>query len=43
MSRSSSGVASHVVSRALTPKDRVKVYYNGTGDSRTVDYVEVED
>jgi hypothetical protein len=35
--------AGHVVSRALTPKDRVKVYYNGTGDSRTVDYVEVED
>jgi hypothetical protein len=35
--------AGHVVSRALTPKDRVKVYYTGTGDTRTVDYVEVED
>lgn len=32
-----------VISRALTPKDRVKVYYTGTGDTRTVDYVEVED
>lgn len=35
--------AGKVVSRALTPKDRVKVYYTGTGDARTVDYVEVED
>ena len=35
--------AGHVITRALTPKDRVKVYYNGTGDSRTVDYVQVED
>jgi len=35
--------AGHVISRALTPKDRVKVYYTGTGDTRTVDYVQVED
>src|SRR5689334_2552359 len=35
--------AGHVVSRVLTPKDRVKVYYNGTGETRTVDYVQVED
>jgi hypothetical protein len=35
--------AGHIVKRALTPKDRVKVYYTGTGDTRTVDYVEVED
>jgi hypothetical protein len=35
--------AGHVISRALTPKDRVKVYYTGTGDTRTVSYVEVED
>jgi hypothetical protein len=35
--------AGHVVSRALTPKDRVKVYYTGTGDTRTVEHVEVED
>jgi len=35
--------AGHVISRALTPKDRVKVYYTGTGETRTVNYVEVED
>ena len=35
--------AGRVVSRVLTPKDRVKVYYTGTGDTRTVDYVQVED
>ena len=35
--------AGHVVSRALTPKDRVKVYYTGTGDTRTVEHVEVDD
>lgn len=33
----------HVISRALTPKDRVKVYYTGTGETRVVDRVEVED
>ncbi len=35
--------AGHVISRALTPKDRVKVYYSGTGETRTVEHVEVED
>jgi hypothetical protein len=35
--------AGHVISRALSPKDRVKVYYTGTGETRVVDYVEVED
>src|SRR5690349_4482433 len=35
--------AGHVVSRALTPKDHVRVYYTGTGDTRVVDHVEVED
>ena len=35
--------AGHVVKRALTPKDRVKVYYTGTGETRVVDHVEVED
>ncbi|HJX99157.1 MAG TPA: hypothetical protein VJ281_09775 [Chthoniobacterales bacterium] len=33
----------HVISRALTPKDRVKVYYTGTGETRVVEHVEVED
>jgi hypothetical protein len=33
----------HAISRALTPKDKVKVYYTGTGEARTVDYVQVED
>jgi hypothetical protein len=32
-----------VISRALTPKDRVKVYYTGTGETRVVEHVEVED
>ena len=35
--------AGHVISRALTPKDRVKVYYSGTGETRVVEHVEVED
>ena len=35
--------AGHVISRALTPKDRVKVYYTGTGETRVVEHVEVED
>ena len=35
--------AGHAVSRALTPKDHVRVYYSGTGDTRVVDHVEVED
>jgi hypothetical protein len=35
--------AGHVVSRALTPKDRVRVYYTGTGETRVVEHVEVED
>jgi hypothetical protein len=35
--------AGHVVSRALTPKDKVRVYYTGTGETRVVDHVEVED
>jgi hypothetical protein len=35
--------AGHVVSRALTPKDRVRVYYTGTGETRVVDHVQVED
>src|SRR5205085_5563191 len=35
--------AGHVVKRVLTPKDRVRVYYTGTGDTRVVEHVEVED
>jgi len=35
--------AGHVVSRVLTPKDRVRVYYTGTGETRVVEHVEVED
>ena len=35
--------AGHVVSRVLTPKDRVKVYYTGAGETRVVEHVEVED
>jgi hypothetical protein len=35
--------AGHVVSRALTPKDRVRVYYTGTGETRVIEHVEVED
>jgi ABC-type Fe3+-hydroxamate transport system substrate-binding protein len=35
--------AGHVVKRVLTPKDKVKVYYTGTGDTRVVEHVEVDD
>ena len=35
--------AGNVVTRVLTPKDRVKVYYTGTGDTRVVEHVEVDD
>src|SRR5205085_8344099 len=35
--------AGHVVKRALTPKDKVRVYYTGTGDTRVVEHVEVQD
>jgi hypothetical protein len=35
--------AGHVVKRALTPKDKVKVYYTGTGETRVIEHVEVED
>ena len=35
--------AGHAVSRVLTPKDHVRVYYSGTGETRVVDHVEVED
>src|SRR5438128_9143681 len=35
--------AGHVVKRALTPNDRVKVYYTGTGETRAIEHVEVED
>ena len=35
--------AGHVINRALTPKDRVKVYYTGTGETRVVEHVEVDD
>src|SRR5437764_10529975 len=35
--------AGHVVKRVLTPKDRVRVYYTGTGETRVVEHVEVED
>ena len=35
--------AGKVVTRVLTPKDRVKVYYTGTGDTRVVEHVEVDD
>ena len=35
--------AGHVIKRALTPKDRVRVYYTGTGETRAVEHVEVED
>jgi len=35
--------AGHAVNRALTPKDKVRVYYTGSGDSRVVERVEVED
>jgi len=35
--------AGHAITRALTPKDNVRVYYSGTGDTRVVEHVEVED
>jgi hypothetical protein len=35
--------AGHVIKRALTPKDKVRVYYTGNGDTRVVEHVEVED
>ena len=35
--------AGHAVERALTPKDKVRVYYTGTGETRAVEHVEVED
>ena len=35
--------AGNVISRVLTPKDRVKVYYTGTGETRVIEHVEVED
>ena len=35
--------AGKVVTRVLTPKDRVKVYYTGGGETRVVEHVEVED
>jgi hypothetical protein len=35
--------AGHVVKRALTPKDKVRVYYTGSGETRVVEHVEVED
>jgi len=35
--------AGKVVTRVLTPKDRVKVYYTGTGETRVIEHVEVED
>src|SRR5437868_2242205 len=35
--------AGRVVKRVLTPKDRLRVYYTGTGDTRVVEHVEVED
>ena len=35
--------AGHVVTRVLTPKDRVTVYYTGTGETRVIEHVEVED
>jgi hypothetical protein len=35
--------AGHVVKRALTPKDKVKVYYTGTGETRVIEHVEVDD
>src|SRR5438105_7378064 len=35
--------AGHVVTRVLAPKDRVRVYYTGTGETRVVEHVEVDD
>jgi hypothetical protein len=35
--------AGKVVSSAITPGQKVKVYYTGTGDTRVVEHVVVED
>src|SRR5437016_14255746 len=35
--------AGRVVTRVLTPKDKVKVYYTGTGETRVIEHVEVDD
>ena len=35
--------AGNIVEKALTPGQRVRVYYNGTGDTRVVERVVVED
>ena len=35
--------AGHVITRVLTPKDKVRVYYTGTGETRVVEHVEVDD
>ena len=35
--------AGKVITRTLTPKDRVKVYYTGTGETRVIEHVEVDD
>ena len=35
--------AGHVVTSALSPGQRVRVYYTGTGDTRAVEHVVVED
>jgi YD repeat-containing protein len=35
--------AGNVVEKALTPGQRVRVYYNGAGDTRVVERVVVED
>lgn len=35
--------AGRVVKRVLTPKDKVRVYYTGTGETRVIEHVEVED
>src|SRR5205807_4911219 len=35
--------AGHVVKRVLTPKDKVRAYYTGTGETRVVEHVKVED
>ena len=35
--------AGHVVKSAVRPGQRVRVYYTGTGDTRAVDHVVVED
>src|SRR5205807_10439130 len=35
--------AGHVVKRDLTLKDNVRIYYTGTGETRVVEHVEVED